>query len=129
MLLRAAVYGCTGCALHNPGGAIYRCNHSPGPAGLTPVNHLLPSLSLVGLALYPRPCLPFFFSLFQGILALNVCLRSEGCLLFRSPSLYTVLGLPAQSSTDPWFPGLSTKSPVGPLTLPHHSRTILNTPG
>lgn len=47
------------------------------------------------------------------------CLRSEGCLLFGGPSVYTGLGLPARNSTEPRFPGLRTKLPVGPPILPH----------
>lgn len=49
VLLRAAMYGCTGGALHNPGGAMFRYNHSPGPGELTLMSCLLPSPFLVGL--------------------------------------------------------------------------------
>lgn len=49
VLLRAAMYGCTGGALHNPGGAMFRYNHSPGPGELTLMSCLLLSPFLVGL--------------------------------------------------------------------------------
>lgn len=116
-IFSTAMSDCTGCALHNPGAAIYRCNHSPGLGGLTPVWGLCPAPLLDGLTLQPRPCIPFFFS---SSLLLQMFTSGLRLPPLQGPIYLLKLGLLAWSSKYLWFPRLRTK----PSGLSHPSPSI-----